>query len=87
MIHISLIKSNIHKLKHWCFFRILTSYLKSCFLPGCAVGASSILLIRPHHIHTKPPKGVAVVILVNLQRVNLEKTAMDVAACFEKTRL
>ena len=66
---------------------IITSYLKSCFLAGGAVGASSILLIRPHHVHTKPPKGVVVVLLVNLQRVNLEKTAMDVAACFEKTKL
>ena len=81
--------SNINK-RHWfCvfFFMIITSYLKSCFLAGGAVGASSILLIRPHHVHTKPPKGVVVVLLVNLQRVNLEKTAMDVAACFEKTKL
>ena len=77
----------VTSIKALVFFRIITSYLKSCFLPGYAAGASSILLIRPHHIHTKPPKGVAVVILVNLQRVNLEKTAMDVAACFEKTRL
>ena len=60
---------------------------KNCFLPGAGVGASSILLIRPHHVDNKPPKGVVVVLLVNLQRVNLEKTAMDVAFCFEKTKL
>ena len=68
-------------------FMVLTCHLKSCFLPGGAVGASSILLIRPHHVHNKPPKGVVVALLVNLQQVNLEKTAMDVAACFEKTKL
>ncbi|XP_020620532.1 serine beta-lactamase-like protein LACTB, mitochondrial [Orbicella faveolata] len=60
---------------------------ETVFHTGGAVGASSILLIRPHHVYNKPPKGVVVVLLVNLQRVDLEKTAMDVAACFEKTKL
>lgn len=50
------------------------------------MGASSVLLIRPTE-GVQPPKGVIVSILVNLQEVKLEKTAMAVAACFEKTQL
>lgn len=42
-------------------------------------------MIRPGTGCVQPPKGVVVAILVNLQEVNLEKTAMAVAACFEKT--
>lgn len=56
-----------------------------CFVSGAAVGASSILLIRPT-VGTQPLKGVVVAVLVNLQKVNLEKTAMAVAACFQKTQ-
>lgn len=52
---------------------------------GAAVGASSILLIRPT-VGAQPLKGVVVAVLVNLQKVNLEKTAMAVAACFQKTQ-
>lgn len=63
------------------------SYLTRLFLSGTAVGASSILLIKPRHAHTTFPKGVVVAVLVNLQKVNLEKTAMAVASCFEKTKL
>ncbi|KAJ7387896.1 hypothetical protein OS493_001246 [Desmophyllum pertusum] len=61
--------------------------LDTIFHSGSAVGASSILLIRPQNAHTKPPKGVVVAVLVNLQQVHLQKTAMAVAACFEKTEL
>ena len=70
-----------------CLYYSYNFLFKPCFLPGGAVGASSILLVRPHHVHNKPPKGVVVGLLVNLQRVKLEKTAMDVASCFEKTKL
>lgn len=65
----------------WC------SHQSECVLHnGGAVGASSILMIRPQKIHPKPPKGVVIAILVNLQGVNLQKTALAVAQCFERTQ-
>ncbi|XP_058963954.2 serine beta-lactamase-like protein LACTB, mitochondrial [Pocillopora verrucosa] len=63
------------------------SHQSECvFHDGGAVGASSILMIRPQQAHTKPPKGVVIAILVNLQGVNLQKTAVAVAQCFERTQ-
>ena len=57
-----------------------------CLFPlGGAIGCSSILLIRPTD-GAQPPKGVVVALLVNLQQVHLEKTAMAVAACFQKVQ-
>lgn len=53
---------------------------------GAAIGCSSFLLIRPT-AGTQPPKGVVVALLVNLQEVHLEKTAMAVAASFQKCGL
>jgi len=52
---------------------------------GGAIGCSSILLIRPTY-GAQPPKGVVVSLLVNLQEVGLEKTAMAVAASFQKVQ-
>lgn len=52
---------------------------------GGAIGCSSILLIRPTY-GAQPPKGVVVSLLVNLQEVSLEKTAMAVAASFQKVQ-
>ena len=55
---------------------------------GGAVGASSILLIRPTTCNElQLPKGVVIAVLVNLQEVNLQRTAIAIAACFEKTQL
>lgn len=53
------------------------------------MGASSILLIRPTTMscNEQLPKGVVIAVLVNLQEVNLQKTAIAIAACFEKTQL
>ncbi|XP_061184109.1 serine beta-lactamase-like protein LACTB, mitochondrial isoform X1 [Saccostrea echinata] len=52
---------------------------------GAAVGGSSVLLILP--TSTKmvdhPPKGVVVVVIVNMMSVNLIQTAMEVAKLFE----
>ena len=56
------------------------------FFSGGGVGASSILLIHPQQVHSKHPKGVVVAILVNLQRVDLQKTAVTVARCFERAQ-
>ncbi|XP_067032495.1 serine beta-lactamase-like protein LACTB, mitochondrial isoform X2 [Acropora muricata] len=52
---------------------------------GGAIGCSSILLMRPTY-GAQPPKGVVVSLLVNLQEVSLEKTAMAVAASFQKVQ-
>ena len=50
------------------------------------MGASSILLIRPATTcNEQLPKGVVIAVLVNLQEVNLQRTAIAIAACFEKT--
>ena len=51
------------------------------------MGASSILLIRPTTRDEQLPNGVVIAVLVNLQEVNLQKTAIAIAACFEKTHL
>ena len=51
------------------------------------MGASSILLVRPTTCNEQLPKGVVIAVLVNLQEVNLQKTAIAIAACFEKTQL
>ena len=70
------------------FFKCIVhkAFMLIVFSSGAAVGASSVLLIRPMNCTEQPPKGVIVAVLVNLQEVDLGKTAMAVAACFEKTQ-
>ncbi|XP_062586087.1 serine beta-lactamase-like protein LACTB, mitochondrial [Saccostrea cucullata] len=52
---------------------------------GAAVGGSSVLLILPPSTKMvdHPPKGVVVVVMVNMMSVNLSPTAMEVAKLFE----
>lgn len=60
---------------------------------GGAVGASSVLLVLPSaemdqprgQVHT-PPKGVVVTIIVNMQSVGLNNTALKIAHEFDKAR-
>lgn len=60
---------------------------------GGAVGASSALVILPrrdddinrhhHSMSHRPPRGVVVAIIVNMQNVSLNKTALSVAKLFD----
>jgi serine beta-lactamase-like protein LACTB len=53
---------------------------------GTAVGGSSVLLVLPPSTKPvdSPPRGVVVVIIVNMISVNLSPAAMEVASLFEK---
>ncbi|XP_062819195.1 serine beta-lactamase-like protein LACTB, mitochondrial [Anolis carolinensis] len=65
------------------------------FHTGGAVGASSVLLILPEEAHpeekeglpVKPPRGVVVSILCNMQSVSLSGTALKIASEFETDKL
>ncbi|XP_060770827.1 serine beta-lactamase-like protein LACTB, mitochondrial isoform X2 [Neoarius graeffei] len=59
---------------------------------GAAVGASSVLLVLPSEglnapgQRVTPPKGVVVAIMINMQSVGLNTTALKIAHEFEKAR-
>ncbi|XP_063301975.1 serine beta-lactamase-like protein LACTB, mitochondrial [Pelobates fuscus] len=61
---------------------------------GGAVGASSVLLILPEEEHSifsnleaRPPKGVVVTIVANMQGTGLNSTALKIALEFEKDKM
>ena len=56
---------------------------------GGAIGASSVLLVRPapDDEHASAPRGVTVAIIMNMQGVNLNPLALKVASLFEEMRL
>ncbi|XP_076863548.1 serine beta-lactamase-like protein LACTB, mitochondrial isoform X2 [Brachyhypopomus gauderio] len=60
---------------------------------GGAVGASSVLLVLPSETlyaadhRARPPQGVVVTIITNMQSVGLNTTALKIAYEFEKVRL
>ena len=52
---------------------------------GGAIGASSILLIMPTaSSEERPVHGVVVAMIVNLQNVNLNRTALEIAELFDQ---